>query len=299
MSVALGVTPTTVIVAPGVLFSGGAGFALRDAFTVDLGAAIAAVPADKSALVAILAAAQEIEDETETRTFLDATKKPTNPRDPWPTVTVATETRIVRSAIISSPVGTPDVQPALPTYGASLCLIATVAISSLGIVSVTQNTAAAIYRLDQVGADTRGLTTWRGGLDPKVQALLSTVSALALQLANLNYADQIAKLNDKIAALESRTAAGAAAVFRGADYFVNDSQSATTAAGYSARISEGPALPGRWLPRRADRPAERLCQRRQADGQRPDAGVHRDAGHDLSLVHEVPAQQPLLHDQQL
>lgn len=238
-----------VIVGTGKLYDGagiGAGFALRDPYTVDLGQAIAAIPADKFAYVAILAQGQDVADVEETRTFLDVAREPTNPEEYWPSTTLPTKTRQVRSAIISKFVGDPDVVPDRPSgYGASLCLIATVLINNVGIVAggIEQNSDARITRLDEVVGSAAGLSAWRALLDPQFAGLKATVSALALQIASQTFGAEIARLKELINDVYSRLQAGTTAVLRGADYFTDTSQSATDAAGYNARVSEGLRFP--------------------------------------------------------
>ncbi len=51
-------------------------------------------------------------------------------------------------------------------------------ISSLGIVSIDQNTGSRIETLEKVADQAAALDAWRGITDPKIQALLSTVSAI-------------------------------------------------------------------------------------------------------------------------
>lgn len=246
---------TRAIVGTGLLYDGasnGAGYALRDPFTVDLGQAIAAVPADKTALVAVLAQGFQGEDGTETRTVLDASKEPTNPEDFWPTTTLPVKTRVVRSAIISRAVGTADVQPQMPAYGGSLCLVATIRINNLGIVSITQNEAARIERLADVAQDTAGAVADLARISPLLASLLSTTSALALQLAaqKAAYDAALAELQNQLNQLKTQTnnqgsqqQTGSAPILSGFDVFVDASQTDVNAAGYSALISDGLRFP--------------------------------------------------------
>ena len=240
MSVAVsGVSGLTV--QPGWLIQGGPAYALRDVFPVDLASQIAQVPDSTKSLVVLIVADGQESTTSETRTFLDASKKPTNPADPWPTVTLATNTRAIRSAIISKVVGTADVQPQAPTYNAALCLIATVVVSNTGIVSITQATGQQIVRQDQIAATVASLAAYQSTLEGTVNGLLSSVSALALGLSNLNAREQadVTSLQNQINALKILATAAPTAIFTGADYFQNLNQSNPSAAGYNAVVSGG------------------------------------------------------------
>ena len=134
----------------------------------------------------------------------------------------------------------------MPSYGASLCLIATVTINRLGIVSILQNDLARIDRLDDVADTAAGAAAGLATLSPRVMGLLSTVSALALQLANLDYASQIAALKTQVNDLQSRLAAlttGAPPVVRGQDNLTDTTQTATDAPGYNATVNQGVQFP--------------------------------------------------------
>lgn len=234
-----------VKVSPGTLYKGGAGYALRDDLTVDLAAAIASTPADQFRLVAILVSEEEVDGVSETRTFLDASRKPTNPRDPWPTVTMATETRTVRSAIVNKVVGVNAPQPELPSFGASLCHIATVTVSNTAVLSVQQVNETSIVRLATIALKTAALEAWSAIAQPALNAVVAGMNALATGLAILrrDVNEEISKLSKRIDALESRLGSSSTANLRGYDYFVDESQTDKLASGYAARISNGLRFP--------------------------------------------------------
>lgn len=243
-------TSNIVAVQPGYLIKGGPAYSLRDAFSVDVTAAINSVPdSAKTALVAIVADGQ-VFPTTETRTFVDSSKLPTDPTTPAPTVTQATPTRNVRSVVISSPIGTPDVQPALPSFSNTLCLIATVTVSNTAIVSVAQNTSQQITRLDQIATMIAALNAFQATVAPIISQLQSTVSALALSV-NARFASIAAEFaadEARINALEGRVSAPASATFTGADYFTDLTGTDLTNTGAAVpgdayRIGSGLAFP--------------------------------------------------------
>lgn len=241
LSATAGTLATTVVISDGWLIKGGPAYALRDPYTVDLASVIAAIPdATKSAIVLIVADGQEAPTQ-ETRTFLDASKKPTNPADPWPTVTLATKTRYERTAVISKIAGAIDVQPQPPAYNAALCLIATVVVTNAGVLSVTQVTDQQITRLDQVVDIVEGLAAYQSTLPGIINGLKSSVSALALALTNLRAQEQadITNLQNQINANKTQASAPATSIFTGADYFQSLAQSNPAAAGYNAVVSGG------------------------------------------------------------
>lgn len=255
MSVSANVSNFGVVVGSGTLYTNGVGYALATPYAVDLTAACAGVPTDKLALVAILAAGyQDDNAEVLYASFLDPAKKPARPGvDPWPLVDVSTPTRKVRYVQISSPVGDADVQPEMPSFGSSLCLIATVTISKNGIVAdgIFQNEDTRIYSLDALGLDARDLALWRSVAEPLIATLLSSVAALSAQLGQLNLASALANLQAQINDLASRLQAGSA-VLRGADYYMDESQSATTATGYNATVREGLRFPSGYVDQRIE-----------------------------------------------
>jgi hypothetical protein len=234
-----------VTVAPGHLYDGnGPGYALRDPIDVDLATAMATCPTGQSRYVLILAAGGEADDIQETRTFLDAARKPTNPRDPWPTITKGTKTRTVRAANIFKVVGDPAPQPEVPAIGAAQCLIATVTVTNTAITKISQEGSTQIERLWQVALNAAALQAWRDGAEPALKSLQGTVSQLALALrAFASIPDELAHLRERLNSLEERFNAGSSSVLRGADYFVDESESDPAFAGYSAKISEGLRFP--------------------------------------------------------
>ncbi len=236
-------TSNIVAIQPGYLIKGGPAFSLRDAFNVDVSAAINSVPDNtKNALVAIVADGQEFPVQA-TRTFVDASKLPTDPTTPAPTVTQATPTQIVRSVVISSPAGTPNVGSAavLPSFSANLCLIAIVAVSNTAIVSVSQNTATQITRLDQIVPVVSGLSASVAGLQGLLAGLLSSVSANTLAIAALKaqFLAAIANLQSQNNALQTQSTSSPTSIFRVSDFFQDLSQSNPTASGYNAVVSSG------------------------------------------------------------
>ena len=185
-------------VATGYLIDGGPGYALRDPFVLDLSSVVASVTdATKTAVVFVVIDGDEATIQ-ETRTFLDPSKKPTNPADPWPTITYATGTRVIRTVDVDKVAGAAAVQPQDPVYPAQLCAIARVVVGNTGIQSVSQITANQITRLDQLVAIVTGLVASTAGYGGAIQGLLSTVAAL-----QKTDTDRFAALTSEIGALQS------------------------------------------------------------------------------------------------
>lgn len=244
MSVAIsGVAGLTV--QPGYLIQDGLGYSLRDSFHVDLAPQIALVPDSTKTLVVLILADGDESVTGETRTFLDASKKPNNAADPWPTTTLATNTRSVRSVIISKVAGTADVQPQDPTFNAALCPIAKAVVSNTAVVSVTQLTDQRITRLDQIVAFVQDLLAFEDQVSPQIDTILSALSALALK-ENADVAAiraELAALRALILALSTQTSAPVAAILRDSDLFLNALKSNPSATGYNCKTGQGLQFP--------------------------------------------------------
>lgn len=252
MGVAVDVSNKRVVVGAGTLYKGGPGYALEEAFTVDLALATSVIPDGKQALVAILADGYEDPNaEKAPATFLDPSKKPANQRDVWPTIEAITPTRKVRYVSISAPVGAADVQPALPTFSPALCHVATVTINKDGIVLIAQNLATRIETLDDVAEQADALQAWRAVIEPQVQALLASVSGLALSIAGLqNIYAEIAKLQAQLNALQqqannqgSQQNTGSAPNLSGFDLFLDLTRTDVAMTGNGALVKDGLRFP--------------------------------------------------------
>ena len=139
-----------VTVATGRLYNLGGGFALRAPAPIDLTDEINALPDATQSMIVLIVASAGTSQSQEQRTLEDASKKPQNPADLWATVQQVLTTRRVRSCTPDIVSGVPAVVPKPPGYNPLLCLLATVVINKSGVVSVVQNTAAQITRLDQI-----------------------------------------------------------------------------------------------------------------------------------------------------
>ena len=238
----VGVDPsaTGVIVQPGFLVQGGRAFSLSDAFPLSLASKIATIPAAKTMNVIIVANGDESQS-SETRTFEDASKKPTNPADLWPTVQTYVATRMVRTVDVSAIPGTADVSPSDPVFNATLCPIARVVLSNTGVVSVTPITDAKIVRQDQIAATVASLSAYQSTLEGTINGLLSSVAAntLAIKGVAAQLQAAIIDLQNQINALATRTTSSPTATFRGSDNFNDLSQSSPAAPGYNAVVSGG------------------------------------------------------------
>ena len=239
---ALGVT-----VNPGLLYNIGGGFPLRAAQPIDLTPQINLIPDAVSSQIVLIVANSGAALIEETRTLEDASRKPTNPADLWATVQKAITTRNVRAAtpsIVPGVVSATNVQA--PAYNPLLCLLATVTLNKTGVVSVVQNTAARITRVDQlvpvVTAQGAQLATYQSA----IAGLLSSVSGLALALAQLrkDTAAQIAALQAAITALAAQqvTAAAPGSVFSQVDTFT-DASGLTVSASAGASVGSGLTFP--------------------------------------------------------
>lgn len=202
----LGVTANAdakgVTVATGLLYNLGGGYPLRAAANLDLTPYINAIPDTVQSQIILVVANGGTSNVQETRTLEDASQKPTNPADLWPTVQQVITTRAARALTPNVVAGTIAVTPAVPPFNPLLCLLATLTIDKTGVTSVVQNTGSQITRLDQ--------------LDKIVDALSATVAlqSAALQgtitdLAGLKAAaaTQLTLLQSEITALQQQLTA--------------------------------------------------------------------------------------------
>ena len=200
---ALGVTVGT-----GILYNLGGGYPLRSAEPIDLTPQINAIPDTVSSQIVLIVANGGTSQITESRTLEDASLKPTNPADLWPTTQQVITTRAVR---VLTPSIVPGVSAATnvqsPAYNPLLCLLATVTINKTGVVSVVQATGAQITRLDQLAPVVAALSSRADADESLISGLQSTVSGLAITLMSRLAADEanLTALGQRLAALESRT----------------------------------------------------------------------------------------------
>lgn len=236
---------TGVVVQTGFLAQGGQVYGLPDVFPVDLSSKIASIPDATKTMIVLIVAYGDESQTSETRTFEDASKKPTNPADLWPTVQTYVATRVVRTIDVSAVAGNADVQPQPPAVNAKLEVLATVVLSQAGIKSVTQSTAGQIVTQQQIAATLSSVNTYVSSLQTVITGLLSSVSALALQLTALNAREQadVVSLQSQINALKTTATAAPTASFTGVDHFTDLSQSSPTATGYNALVSGGLRFP--------------------------------------------------------
>ena len=239
---ALGVT-----VSPGILYNIGGGFPLRAAAEIDLTPQINLIPDSVSSQIVLIVANSGAALISETRTLEDASRKPTNPADLWPTVQTAVTTRNVRAAtpsIVPGVVSASNVQA--PAYNPLLCLLATVTLNKTGVVSVIQNTAAQITRLDQLVPLVTAQGAQLASYQSAIAGLLSSTSGLALALAQLrkDFAAQIAALQAAITALSAQqvTAAAPGSVFSQVETFT-DASGLTVSASAGASVGSGLTFP--------------------------------------------------------
>ena len=198
------------------------------------------MPPGKTAIVLILADGQEAPIEAQI-TVLNAALEPTDPNAYWPTTYIQGDTAVVRSVIPTKVGGVPDLQPQPPAANPSYCLLATCVVDNGTIVSCTQETGQQIVPQDQLATIVAGLSGSVAGMQQSITGLLSGVSALALSVTSLRAQEQadISNLQNQINALAARTTAPTGAIFRGADYFVDLSESNPAATGYNAIVSGG------------------------------------------------------------
>lgn len=190
-----------------MLFNAGGGFPLRSPFEIDLASEINAIPDTVSSQIILIVANGGVSSVTESRTLEDASLKPNNPADLWPTVQQVVTTRVVRACTPSIVLGTIAASnPQPPAYNPLLCLLATVTINKTGVASVTQNTAAQITPLDKLAPLVLALSSRVANDENTLAGLTSTVSGLALTLGARLANDEAAltALAQKLAALESR-----------------------------------------------------------------------------------------------
>ncbi len=259
LTVGANTAATGVVVQPGLLSQGGKVYNLGSAFPVDLSSKIATIPDATKTMIVLIVADGDESQTSETRTFEDASKKPTNAADLWPTVQTYVATRMVRSVDVSAVAGNADVQPAPPPVNAALMVLATVVLSVAGVVSVTQSTAGQITTQEQMAATLAAVSAYVDTLEDTVNGLLSSTSALAIALANLSAREQadVASLQRQLDQLRITATTPAAATFTGQDLFLDLSQSLPTALWLQRQGRRRPALPGR-QGGRADRGAEPL-----------------------------------------
>lgn len=201
-----GVTVGTAGSTTDILYNLGGGYPLRSPAVIDLTPQINAIPDATSSQIVLIVASGGTTQAQESRTLEDASLKPTNPADLWPTVQQVLTTRIVRACTPDIVPGVSAVAPQPPAYNPLLCLLATVTLNKTGVVSVVQNAAARITRLDQLAPLVASQGIQLSSYQQVIAGLLSSVASLSAGLASqqASFAAQLAALQQQIAGLESR-----------------------------------------------------------------------------------------------
>jgi hypothetical protein len=194
-----GVTVGTAGSAPDMLFNLGGGYPLRAPFNVDLTGFINAIPDTTTSQRIVIVASGGTGSVTESRTLEDASLKPANPQDLWPTVQEVITTRSVRAMVVDRVPGTLAISPSDPDVNPLLCKLATVVIDKTGVISVTQNTDLQITTLAQMAVLLKSVSDQAAGFKSAIDGLNSGLAALTASDKQM-YAD----IQSEIAALTAR-----------------------------------------------------------------------------------------------
>jgi len=229
------VTRTSVTVAKGRLYLGGARYFRADAggYPLDLNAI---KPQLQSRWVAVVISPDPKNTGLEERDVV--TNVETGVRVPQQ---VNTERR--QSVRIEAVPGAESVAPTKPVFEGVAVTVAYILMDTTGIVRIVRNDERVLDNLSDIAGRTRKVEDWRAGAEPLLSGVQTQLGAFAAQLADqpsrkllLDIASNVAILNKKLKLPANY------ADYRGDD-FTDLTYTDKTATGYAARVEEGLRLP--------------------------------------------------------
>lgn len=151
--------------------------------------------------------------------------------------TVAMQHRRVATVHIAQGLESPT--PERPDAPTGYALIAHVRLTPVGIQEVVLAEGRRLPNLQRVEARVRTLEGWVLSADPRIAHIQSDISGLASELAQRASLEHVAQLGVDMAKVKERLEIPDDYVFYGADHFLDNDESDTAHADYSAQAFEG------------------------------------------------------------
>jgi hypothetical protein len=227
--------PAVVTVGNGRLFHGGLVFYndSEGGASLDL---LGVLPVVTRRYVGVVVWGQEIETDTEPRTFLT---------DPVTRATVArvvsTESR--RWANISTVVGAEGPDPQHPSIASNTLVVAWILLDSTGIVSITmvdENRAPNVSNLDD---RLNEMDAWRAQTASRLDTLATDMAALAARLNGTASMKFVLKIAADVARVKEKVGLPDTYSMWGADHFLTNDESDILHVDYLAKVEEGVRFP--------------------------------------------------------
>ncbi len=218
-----------VTVSAGRLYNAGAVYVSEADTVFDL---LTDLPGANSRWVAIVTWGQDVDEDTQPRSFLiDATANTTEAQ--------AVAMRSVRKANIGTVVGVAAPQPAKPTVDASNVIVAWVLLNTTDVVSVTLNEDARLPRLIEEQARVDDLEAWRALIGVRVDGLASDMARLRAELGATAKSRLLDQMAMDVARLKEAAELEDAYTDYGADRFLDTTETDTGDVNLLTKVEEG------------------------------------------------------------
>jgi hypothetical protein len=228
--------PTTVSVTPGRLYSSGLVYASEETVSIDL---YTSLPVTQKKQIAIVCHGNTVSENPEPRDFIiDADTGVSQPQ--------AVSLESTRLLNLGLTVGNEAIIPVIPTVGATDLAVAYVVVDTTGIVSIQQVTANQLANIQNLSDRANIIVTDLANTAAQIATLQTTLSGLAERFKNYTLKTDFQKLVDLVNTIWALIHQ-ATYIYLGTDYFVDTTQSATTAnvdGAYNATIADGLRFPG-------------------------------------------------------
>ena len=226
-----GRSATELEVSPGRMYDGSTGkvYAID---TAQVHSIFAMLPLQDKKWLAVSAFGQEEDTDIQPRDFLiDLQTRAVEPE------AVAMQRRRVATVHIAQGLESPT--PERPEPPTGYALLAHVRLGPAGVQEVVLAETRRLPNLQRVDARLRTAEGWILAAEPRIAHIMSDIAGLASDLTTRASLEHVAQLGMDMARVKERLEIPDDYVFYGADHFLDDSESATGDAGYSARAHEG------------------------------------------------------------
>jgi len=222
---------TELDVAPGRLYDGSTGrvFAID---TVQTHSVFAMLPVQDEKWLAVSVSGQEEETDIQPRDFLiDLQTRAVEPQS------VAMQRRRVAVVHIAQGLESPTPEKPQPPTGNTL--LAHVRLSPSGIQEVVLDSNARLSNLQQVESRVQQTEGWIASAEPRIAHIMTDIAGLGREMQARATLSQAIDLAMDVARVKERLEIPDTYIWYGADHFLDESESDTAHAGYSARVEEG------------------------------------------------------------
>ena len=194
------------------------------------------LPVATKRVVTLTVWANEVDTETEPRTFLtDADTRATVAR---PTSTVR-----MRRAEISPVYGIEAPDPLPPAVAANVLAFCNVTLDTTGVAIIEMIEENRISSIETLGLSDREMSLWRNTIGARLDTLASDLSALAARLVGTAPMDFVRRLASDLAIAKSKLNLPEGYVAWHANSFADETKSDLTHVDYLARVEEGIRFP--------------------------------------------------------